>query len=271
MAKTDYNKDGAPDLYIGQAPHHVPGTEQSGGTYVFNGRDGALLKALELPASGRQHGQASNMGPNLGWGLAAPGDMNGDGEPDYVGAAPFTDVGTNKDQGVLYAFMSRPTPSPPGTTTPPGFSPIPAALVLSRTSVTPNTFRVSAVRTPRGRRRPRPVGTRVRFTLSRAASVRMTVELRTLGRRVRTRVGRRFVTRCLAATRARRRLARCTRFVSRGFITFTGRAGANSVRFNGRVRGRALPAGVYRATLQATDSAGRRSNSRTVSFIVVRR
>jgi len=91
----------------------------------------------------------------------------------------------------------------------------------------------------------------------------MTVDLRATGRRV----GKK----CLAATEERRSRPRCARSVSRGFVTFTGRAGANSVAFNGRVRGRALPAGSYRATLQATDSAGRRSSSRTLSFSTVSR
>ncbi|MCA1703143.1 MAG: FG-GAP-like repeat-containing protein, partial [Actinobacteria bacterium] len=81
LAKTDYNKDGRPDLYVGQSPHHVggAGVEQSGGTYVFDGRDGSLLKSLELPASDAQPGAPGNNGSNLGWGMAAPGDLNGDG------------------------------------------------------------------------------------------------------------------------------------------------------------------------------------------------
>lgn len=98
LTKTDYNKDGKPDLYVGQSPHHVPNSpgtqvDQSGGTYVYDGQDGSLLKSLELPPSDAQPGAAGNNGSNLGWGMAAPGDLNGDGEPDYVAGAPFTDVG----------------------------------------------------------------------------------------------------------------------------------------------------------------------------------
>ena len=42
LDRTDYNKDGRPDLYVGQSPHHLQkaGIDQSGGTYVFDGRDG---------------------------------------------------------------------------------------------------------------------------------------------------------------------------------------------------------------------------------------
>ncbi len=109
MAGTDYNRDGNPDLYVGASPHHTSGVgiSQAGGTYIFNGLDGSLLKALELPASDAQHGAPGNLGSNLGWGLAAPGDLNGDGQPDYLGGAPFHDVGGNVDQGVLFPFLSK--------------------------------------------------------------------------------------------------------------------------------------------------------------------
>ena len=113
LEKTDYNKDGVPDLYVGSSPHHTPDISQNGGTYVFDGRNGSLLKALELPPSDSQPGVPGNLGPNLGWGLAAPGDLNGDGEPDYVGGAPFFDVGSNQDQGRMYVFLSRVTPTAP--------------------------------------------------------------------------------------------------------------------------------------------------------------
>ncbi|MBA3735247.1 MAG: FG-GAP repeat protein [Actinobacteria bacterium] len=106
MSKTFYNKDRVPDLYVGQSPHHVAGATGSGGTYVFDGRTGALLKALELPASDRQTSSSGNLGPNLGWANAAVGDINRDGQPDYVAGEPFEDVGPNQDQGRLLVFLS---------------------------------------------------------------------------------------------------------------------------------------------------------------------
>ncbi len=118
MAKTDYNHDGTPDLYVGQAPHHGGG-DQNGGTYVLDGKTGSPLKALEMPACDKQDGGAP-FGPNLGWGLAAPGDLNGDGEDDYVAGAPYYDVGASQNQGRAYVFQSsdtgaNPSPGPPGS------------------------------------------------------------------------------------------------------------------------------------------------------------
>jgi hypothetical protein len=107
LARTNYNGDATPDLYIGQSPHHVAGSIESGGTYVFDGRDGSLLKALELPAGDVQPGTTDNIGPALGWGLAAPGDLNGDGEPDYLAGAPFVDERGLQDNGRIYAYMSQ--------------------------------------------------------------------------------------------------------------------------------------------------------------------
>ncbi len=112
MVKTNFNNDRRPDLYVGSSPHHVPGTPQSGGTYIFDGRNGKLLRILDLPASDAQHGVAEprNTGPNLGRAIAAPGDLNRDGRPDYVASAPMMDVGSNEDEGVLYYFLSRRQP-----------------------------------------------------------------------------------------------------------------------------------------------------------------
>ncbi|MBA2753040.1 MAG: FG-GAP repeat protein, partial [Chloroflexia bacterium] len=112
LNKTLYNRDGTPDLYVGQSPHHVADPDrnnQNGGTYVFDGKNGAELKRLELPESDVQPGDgppSGGNGPALGWSAAAPGDLNGDGEPDYVAGAPYLDVGSKKNQGRLYVFLS---------------------------------------------------------------------------------------------------------------------------------------------------------------------
>ncbi|MDQ3612197.1 MAG: integrin alpha, partial [Actinomycetota bacterium] len=114
LDRTDYNKDGRPDLYVGQSPHQVSGTDQSGGTYIFDGRDGSLLKSLELPADVRQLGSPGDLGSNLGWSVAAPGDLNGDGEPDYLAGATWQNVGENRDEGRAFVFLSNVPASGPG-------------------------------------------------------------------------------------------------------------------------------------------------------------
>ncbi len=151
LDKTDYNKDGTPDLYVGQSPHHLqsPGrVDQSGGTYVFDGRDGSALKSLELPLGIAQPGAGTfaNLGSNLGWSVAAPGDLNGDGEPDYVAGATFQDTPANQDEGKAFVFLSSvpklvpPTVTPPTTTTP-SVTPTPTP-----TSTPPSTPKRAKVR-----------------------------------------------------------------------------------------------------------------------------
>jgi len=100
-SKTDYNKDGRPDLYISG----LSGINTE--TYVFDGRDGSVLKTLALPASEAQAGGTGNSGSGLGYSSRAPGDLNGDGEPDFVAGAPFQDVSGVQDQGKLFFFLSN--------------------------------------------------------------------------------------------------------------------------------------------------------------------
>jgi hypothetical protein len=105
---TDYNHDGVPDLYVGDLATYTVPKEQNGGSFIFDGRNGRLLKALEIPNRDRQVGQGfSNYGPDLGWNVASPGDLNGDGQPDYVASAPWFDQGSVQDAGRIYFFLSR--------------------------------------------------------------------------------------------------------------------------------------------------------------------
>ena len=91
------------------------------------------------------------------------------------------------------------------------------------------------------------VGTKVSFALSEASSVRFTVQ-----RQAKRRNG------------ARRWIA------IKGSFRFAGKAGANSLRFRGRIGGRKLKPGSYRLTAQATDSARNRSLPSRKTFKTVR-
>jgi Tol biopolymer transport system component len=122
------------------------------------------------------------------------------------------------------------------------------------------------------RRRRAPRGTRIRFTLSEQAKVRIAVERRGTGLR-RRRAGR---VRCVrarrpAVLRAPRR-ARCALFRRVGTFTRRNRpAGRNSVAFSGRLGRRALRRGRHRFVLSATDAAGNPSTSKPrLAFRIVR-
>ena len=83
--------------------------------------------------------------------------------------------------------------------------------------------------------------------------------------------GRRVGRRCLAATRARRHRARCTRALRRGTLVRADvAAGRRSTPFTGRLGRRSLAPGRYRATLRATDPAGNVSRPATIRFRIVR-
>ena len=98
--------------------------------------------------------------------------------------------------------------------------------VLSKAKVKPKRFKAATKRKPKR-------GTNVSFTLSEAASVRLTVE------------------RC-----AKRKRGRCVRWKAvKGGLTKPAVPGANKIRFNGRLRGKALKPGGYRLVLKPTDGA----------------
>jgi acid phosphatase type 7 len=116
---------------------------------------------------------------------------------------------------------------------PPGSSADRTAPVISRLSLTRTRFSV----------RPPGRGTTFRYRLSEIAAVRFRIKRRVAG-------GRRYRT--------------------VGTFTDQGVAGRNRRRFRGKLGGRRLRPGAYRAGLVAVDYAGNRSRPRRVSFTVVR-
>jgi hypothetical protein len=150
--------------------------------------------------------------------------------------------------------QAAPVPPPP----PPPPPDLPPA--LSAVSLTNRSFAPTGVRATTRKRVAR--GTTFRFTLSESAKVRIVFERRTGGRRVGGK--------CLAPTRARRNRRACTRYVAVSSISPSGVAGRNSVKFSGRLKGRPLAVGSYRATLTATDVAGQRSQPARLRFSIIR-
>ncbi len=100
------------------------------------------------------------------------------------------------------------------------------------------------------------VGTRVNYSLSRATPVTFRVQRRKGGRKV----GRK----CRKPTSRNRRRKRCN-LTLKGSFAHSGRAGANSFRFTGRLRGRKLRRGRY--VLVARPAGGKASSRK---FRIVR-
>jgi len=120
-------------------------------------------------------------------------------------------------------------------------------------------------RKPRHKGRKR--GTEIRFTLSKDAQIAIAFQRQAAGRRVKVNGKRR----CVKQTRKNASKPRCVRWVKAGKpLTIDSNAGANSVAFSGKLGGRPLQAGSYRATLTARDGGGLTSPPKSVSFRVLR-
>jgi hypothetical protein len=100
--------------------------------------------------------------------------------------------------------------------------------------------------------------TRFRYTLSEPA--RVTLEIQ------RALPGRRSGARCVAPSPRLRHAGPCIRYVKRGTLRRSGAEGANRIRLNGRLRGRPLRPGRYRAVISALDAPGNRSTPRSARF-----
>jgi TolB protein len=123
------------------------------------------------------------------------------------------------------------------------------APVISRARVKPKRFAVAKRKTPRVARKRKPKrGTKFIFTLSEAASTKITIARKQRVKRKRTR----FVKK-LTLTRSKTK------------------KGVNRVKFTGRVGKKRLRPGTYRATLVATDPSGNRSKPKRLRFKVVRK
>ena len=164
--------------------------------------------------------------------------------------APATDQrGVRRPQGAgidIGAYEVVVAPRPDGGPTPDRTAP-----VFTDVSLTRRAFR--------SRR-----GTTVLYSLSETATVTFRVQRRTTGRRVGGR--------CVKRTKANRSRPHCARFVRlRGRLTDQATAGANELRFRGRLRGRRLPPGAYRLVATAIDEAGNRSAPARTAFRILRR
>ena len=107
------------------------------------------------------------------------------------------------------------------------------------------------------------IGTRIFYKLTEAARVLISIQkYRPLSRICRRR---------LASQSRHRTGTRCRKYVSlKGRYAVASAAGARSVRFRGRLKGRTLKPGRYRFVIRATDGAGNTSKPRRPAFRIVR-
>lgn len=112
-------------------------------------------------------------------------------------------------------------------------------------------------------------GTTFRYLLSERARVTIAIERRARGRRARARARGRG-RRCLAPGKRHATGRPCIRWVRSGSLRSVDPAGLQSLEFSGRLKGRGLKPGRYRARMVARDAAGSRSPEKRISFKVVR-
>lgn len=170
------------------------------------------------------------------------------------------------EQGYVRAFQrncGRPDP-PPATAggIPPGAIRDVFAPVLSKARLSRTRFRIGPRRTPLVAKVGR--GTVLRFNSTESSRLTLRFERSGPGRRA-TDKGRRV---CKPSKRRPKRGA-CAAYRHEGTLTRGIRAGAGSIALSGRINRRALPRGVHRLTLIATDGAGNRSRPVRLSFRIV--
>jgi len=234
------------DLQTSGSPYGIANIDVSNSNFVttkpasgsIGGPSNQTASPLFVNAAAGDYREAPGS-PTIDAGAVDPllGPVDLDGNPRTVGPAP--DIG---------AFEYVPPP-------------VPAAVVgrIQLLKLSRRRFRAANVggATISAKKKRAPVGSRVAYSLSAAASARFTVERRTVGRRA----GRK----CVKRTRANRRKKRCVRFLKvKGGFSHLGAAGINRFKLSGRIRGKALKPGRYRLTGRA---GGAR---RTASFRIVR-
>ena len=89
----DVNGDGIPDFIVG-APNASQG-DPPGKAFVYSGKDGTVLFELASPDTTSDW---------MGEQVAAAGDVNGDGKPDFICGAYAADPNGMENAGSVYVF-----------------------------------------------------------------------------------------------------------------------------------------------------------------------
>ena len=136
--------------------------------------------------------------------------------------------------------------------------------ITSAPSFAPKRFAVGAKPTAvaaRAGKHSAPIGSKLKLSLSEAATVTVTI--------ARSAPGRKAGHRCVAPTRSNKSAKKCTRYLPKGALRRKLNQGAAAIPFSGRIGKKALSPGGYRATLTAQDAAGNLSQSKSARFTIV--
>lgn len=229
-----------------------PGTGSGGDSVTISGLH--LAQASGVAFGGASGGIVSDSNTQI----VAIAPTHSPGTVDVKVTGPGGPSATSSSDQFTY-----PSPNTGGSL---GSVPPPIAVVtpaFSAVGETRSVFRVGATSTPLTAQTSRsvPRGTTFSFTLNEPAAVTIRIQQKLPGRRV----GKS----CKRATARLRHHHACTRLVTKATLSRSARAGLNKVAFTGRVRGRALRPGRYRASFTAATTAGV-SAPRALSFKIVR-
>jgi hypothetical protein len=217
-----------------------------------------------------EFGPTDSYGESTGTQSAGAGNLPAQAAADLSGLAPATTyhyrlVATNAEgstDGADRTFTTTPLAESGGGSAGDPVGPAETSAPGSGTATTPpaadkTTPLLTGVVLPS--LKPRK-SSALKFTLSEAAQVTMTVEL--------VEAGRRDGTRCVKPTRPNARGKHCDRFTRPARLSMRGAPGANRKIITRRIGRRTLGPGRYRLTLVAVDAAGNRSAVRRLTFKV---
>lgn len=146
----------------------------------------------------------------------------------------------------------------PGGSAPAATATVDTLPVLGKVKAKPRKFRAK----PKGKAKGK-FGTTFRYSVNEAATIRFKFERKKPGVRI-------VNGRCISIKKKGKRVGvRCPPYETVGSRSQQAKAGADKLRWNGRLKGKPLRPGSYRATVVATDKVGGRSAPKTVGFRIL--